>query len=1841
MKLKKHIAITLAIILFVSLVPSSNFSEAMTEAQFFTYVKSQDQETSTWNNHKANLSTYVRYNEIVYGSHSDITPNDLASASDTETGLTEYRYLGYASDGNTKVLNNKHPVDGDINKIPSPTTWDFVKVNGEASWNAVGNTTLRSYLYNKNLVNPTYNITEASNFSPKYIDNRGISQHGGTTYDYVRLQTVPSWFSDGTVYVNRRTSNGVFYGTFVSTAFGVGTELNGSVNAPSTVTIGADSDSVSFNVGVTSNIALKGFARAEDIIDYTIKLRGSQKVVQKSNSNSLTVSNTLNRSNVKDGDVITFEATVSYETLYGDSVTMTFSDETIVVVKIPPDPYIYLSASVSPSKIEYADVAVPVVVTANSTVYGLSSSDISRIDIDVEGQIQTVYNSYKTGDKYFSFTIPTSDVDSSDGVKKWYNVVAIAYRKNGSTLRTSELLVVDVYTDSIHAPPIVNVSGHSEVYAYDRNTYNVTARSPVGRSIDGYLVDTDGVSDWTYPRSYAHIYWTSTGEKYVLGNATDSAGDTGIAAKTITVLAPTTNSIIDTYGKYKVNRIIDVIDSSDTPSETVINDNARIWGIDTPIVYGTKDYVNANSTFKFAPKTNGNVTFSLYSENNRGYGDTDTRTIKIASDIPPIADFNTEPIKYRDPNNGKIATFNITNTSFSTDYDELDRTVLKFRFDSDNDGSFTDEAWIEDYDSSYRKTFVLNFSSVGKYEIYLAQYETFEVLNGLTSSADYLSASTTKSVEVANKAPQVGQNIKEKESLSIDFSLGDFDGLTRNDLDAYIQSDLIPSLDDEGYTLTNYSINEEPIETTLVKSNTNIIKNSQVNIDKVPIAGLRFVGGNVFGLEKIYNRTRWKLSSRSYYYDIYRMFMIEGTTGEVTVFPNQFYTASKYTSRFAFSVGETENNYVVLTNGYPLNDIPTASYQIFHNSGAYERTYIIDKASLSIQSNNLWKSGGGAYFHEAYGDKLTMVKGSDFKIIDASTGNYPYGINGWCLYGDSTRTSNTYDTYVDYYQNADALVKNSFSIKADSTLQTFYGSYSGSNGFIERLPNAVADTYWRTNTDVRDYMTGVTLAVPYQNSTVALSDTITNAKGFVEKTGVSENGVNYSVFTYNGVDLWKTNNGVSGELTPYTESRNFYIGGLSTLPSQQLMTNDSIFMTNFYDEDDDDSYDSYDCSYFEMGSTFLENSKYIQSNYFVRLDNDSASLLDDSNSKTTFLKALNNNSTDFYYISASANASYDYFTSRTNGFYTSSLANFKAKLISQIKVDIPISSTPLSTNDGGTLVGLLNTNLTTTSTFSYDFENDPNIEEILNIVHVDPHYSDASNGTFPTTTLNKGTSVNLNKYGRYKITHKVRDYPKADARFSNYWLWSNEELFYVLIHHLPIASFTIDKAYLDGVAITDSSYDPDHQVSDPINKGIVERFYQYREKGTATWINGLPVNLTFGKVYQIQERVQDIEEAYSTWITRECTPLNMKMPVTILDAKAKTVSTSFSLNSIPSSESISIYDILTKFQKAHYIKGSIVGKVSSGNITSGTSNADGSTSWSNINLNIPSSVADGNYTIRLYAYDSSDVSNVSTKDFPLVVYTPINLVPTVPSIFEDGINNLTATTSKYVTSLNATLYKGSAFQVTVPMTYVNTVGNKKTWKYNYTQADTVDGGNYNAEFVATTASGKKETVIKPYSVKFRLVIQSIDIWGEWNHWRGQVDLFGISLPNMPHRFMSYEMVHVDATIFGEPDYVDIRFSPGLEAMQFVDINGNTYEYFDQIGYTVSFPLNLTTSDNSFYTVAYVLPLATTSLDNNNIRIRNQYSVTVTAHKGAITDSVIINDIDITGNILDKMYSQSE
>lgn len=552
-----------------------------------------------------------------------------------------------------------------------------------------------------------------------------------------------------------------------------------------------------------------------------------------------------------------------------------------------------------------------------------------------------------------------------------------------------------------------------------------------------------------------------------------------------------------------------------------------------------------------------------------------------------------------------------------------------------------------------------------------------------------------------------------------------------------------------------------------------------------------------------------------------------------------------------------------------------------------------------------------------------------------------------------------------------------------------------------------------------------------------------------------------------------------------------------------------------------------------------------------------------------------------------------------------------------------------------------------------DLENDSIIEKGMQYVH-EPGYFDNPTGTEPGTVSvfseASGWSGSLKSSfantGKYTIYRRVKDRPSTDPNFACYSYYSGISSIEIYAHRKPLAQATLDWDYdsASGDYLTtwvDNSYDPDHQYS-RADKGIVERNIMYRRSG-GPWYYNIPDRLSAG-TYELRYYVKDPEGAWSDPLVMNFTLDNA--PPMQFNAALRPLDSKFSLSGIPASEKLEAYELWTRFPGSVRLEMALYNGPSAAAPLRTVSFGDGigarkgnDINWNNVIYPIPETLPDRAYDFRITAI--GDGGRTASKSFSVNVSTPLELEPSMPSEAAGGSDiTVSARTSKYADIVSATLFNGTSYARTINLAGIgNAEGSAKAWEGAFTIPGNIPDGNYTARFTAIAPNGSKQTKDLTFSL-VNLAITDMELSGYWNHWRGQVDIFGKRLTNEPHRFLSLECIRLDITTIGDPERVTIRFSPELEAMQYTDPGGHAYNYSDYFGHDIVFPRDstITVNGNRAYW-EYNLPLAASSKDWNNNRLRQQYKMTVTVYKGGRSVTRTIDDIDITGNIYDLTYIQ--
>jgi len=573
-----------------------------------------------------------------------------------------------------------------------------------------------------------------------------------------------------------------------------------------------------------------------------------------------------------------------------------------------------------------------------------------------------------------------------------------------------------------------------------------------------------------------------------------------------------------------------------------------------------------------------------------------------------------------------------------------------------------------------------------------------------------------------------------------------------------------------------------------------------------------------------------------------------------------------------------------------------------------------------------------------------------------------------------------------------------------------------------------------------------------------------------------------------------------------------------------------------------------------------------------------------------------------------------------------------------------------------------------TAMIMQDVENDPAYSMELISIHTDPNYYENSLGRDPQSGL-KAIS-RFDYVGVYRNVPKVRDNPVGeDDRFHDYRLWNKDKTYVdVYVHRRPVGKMRVLQEEIDkslSLSFKDKgSYDLDHESL--ADKGIVKWEWSIKEKNESHW------NKYYGKECRIEDlsmenkydvfmRVQDMEGAWSIPIHQEIDPAKISLELT---AEVRSTKPTFHVSKMPITESYRVYGIETSYPKPlgleiglyrdGILKSDIYGCVMDEGVT-GTyvDSEQGSFRWKDYELTVGEKLADGPYQIKVHAYDLDNPLRETVCFLDVGVRTPIDPEPAVPEVFINREEEqLTCTTSIYTDSVEVTLYKGTDFESTSLMEEVEPGGEemdgdvvRKRWNLIHAVSETVEEGLYDVAFTGRvdTSPKKEETVIKKVRV-IPLGIESVELKGAWQHWRGQTDLFGQVMADMPYRFLSWEKIYFTVVTSGSPDRVYVDMSPALEAMSFEDENGTVFDYEDDFGERVDFPLVFQQIEENLWIGEYILPLAHSTLSWQDERLRPAYEMLVRAEKNGLKRTFEFSEdegrgIDITGNTTNLIYEQ--
>lgn len=137
-------------------------------------------------------------------------------------------------------------------------------------------------------------------------------------------------------------------------------------------------------------------------------------------------------------------------------------------------------------------------------------------------------------------------------------------------------------------------------------------------------------------------------------------------------------------------------------------------------------------------KQAGTYIVELTVTNSYGLSASASLPMTIVPDEPPVAVFTVVKEVLRDPARGMKAPLKARDASYSPDGDMIAQRIWSYRYDSDNDGDFDDEAVVI-IDSGNKTEIEHLVPDVGRYRIYLEVVEDFgqPTIQQFIASGDY------------------------------------------------------------------------------------------------------------------------------------------------------------------------------------------------------------------------------------------------------------------------------------------------------------------------------------------------------------------------------------------------------------------------------------------------------------------------------------------------------------------------------------------------------------------------------------------------------------------------------------------------------------------------------------------------------------------------------------------------------------------------------------------------------------------------------------------------------------------------------------------------------------------------------------------------------------------------------------------------------------------------------------------------------------------------------------------------------------------------------------------------
>lgn len=808
------------LLIFLMMFNSSQAFAFDTEAQFKDYLRNNYYPLKIRVAGKfqyANFNTYKRYNLICYGEpRGDYKYNKA-------TGRNEFRFLGYTQSG-TDYTNTLFPKDlGGENK---PENFEYIDVKGaDDSWITIEEN-VKSFMMNSRL---TGNGVVQSNFNVKFINK-------DNALNKTKVLSSPSWNNGYSIFTkNLKSWGGVYYATFNGMnlsgnfKYGMGsgsdTDISGAIITDKEIyRISAGEDEVDVKISVEANAILRGSAKQQQIKKITAAYKESS--ASASGRANVEVNKTIkfNRTNLKIGEnTIDLFGNVGLKSIFNDQYNKNIYKPIKIIVDEKKDAYVTLDASINPTSKKFEGSNMSFEIKTHVELVNKSIKNLIHWEIFCNGVKEVIDTKSAVIEHKRIMNMSAAEYNNNNinkEYKKEYTIRAVPIFSEPSSLEADGTVQTLIYEEEIvippvppTPPPIANLPPTVEIISVDvveQGQAIVLSSNAVDSdgTIEHYYWGTDGLITAspldTIDNAFVFGKYDSIGRKRISVIVVDNDGASAFAIKEIEVVPIKPSAALKTSGAFKENRkvTLDISDSKGDPDSDIDWSRSMIQIYKDGIITNKIAYNGSLNAVKIKDllfKEAGiyNIKVSVY--NTLGYADIIEKNIAIEPDEEPVADFEVINTVLRNPNEGNIATVNITNKSYSLDNDIIARLKISKIYDSNNNGTFSDDAEEIVYDGINIDKKEIKFSEVGKYRIKAYVTEEFgqETIRTLITASDLKSDNTDDKgllesvVKVDNVAPFVDFTPQKKEKLNLLF-------LTDNKVDKNIfESKLNSSLKQE------------------------------------------------------------------------------------------------------------------------------------------------------------------------------------------------------------------------------------------------------------------------------------------------------------------------------------------------------------------------------------------------------------------------------------------------------------------------------------------------------------------------------------------------------------------------------------------------------------------------------------------------------------------------------------------------------------------------------------------------------------------------------------------------------------------------------------------------------------------------------------------------------------------------------------------------------------------------------------------------------------------------------------------------------------------------------------